>query len=128
MSSSDDIDLVDDEESLDKFPALDLTCISKGDYVLVGLKDEKHPKKEIMYVAQIVKEREVPGDFEVRYLKKSVKVDGQFNVPDGGNSAIYSLPSDCIRMHLQNPKQYGVTKRQNSYISFGIKFKNIDVR
>ena len=110
----------------DNFPDLDISKLKDDDYPLVELKDEKYPKHEVYYVAKVIKARDEEGDFEVKYLRKSFKVQGHFYfLPE---EEINSLSESNIKMHLKNPRFYGSTARQKSYVSFGINFESLNIR
>lgn len=89
-------------------------------YVLV----EFHDKKSVFYVAKVIEVND--NDFKVTFLRHSAKNKNTFLFPNVEDIS-YVNKSD-VRCVLPPVLNCGGTKRQKSFISFGIKFDNIDIR
>ncbi|KAJ8928830.1 hypothetical protein NQ314_018550 [Rhamnusium bicolor] len=73
----------------------------------------------------IVQKKSTAGFIEISIMRKSTKIKNAFVFPAVPH---VSEVDDCdIKMKLRNPQKHGQTKRQQSYISFGIEF-NMNVR
>lgn len=102
------------------FEDVDCNELNPKEFVLVRFKDEK---KNVFYIGEI-QERTSEG-LVVSYLRRSSKIKNAFifpTVPD-----IFVVDDKDIKMKLPNPVKHGQTKRQQSYLSFGVDF-NLDVR
>lgn len=98
-----------------------------GDYVLVEFAAENTKGKKIYYIGKLLSEIDSvnENDYELTFLRKSEKMEGNFYFPDVPDIA--TVAKRDIKMILPQPLNYGKTKRQNSYYSFEIKF-NLDIR
>ncbi|KAJ8964063.1 hypothetical protein NQ314_005146 [Rhamnusium bicolor] len=122
-SGGEDFVSSEDFVGTDDFKDFNRNELQANDYVLVCLKNEKN--RDVFYVGQIVQKKSTAGFIEISFMRKSTKIKNAFvfpAVPD------VSEVDDCdIKMKLRNPQKHGQTKRQQSYISFGIEF-NMNVR
>lgn len=91
-----------------------------GSFVLI----EFHDKKSIFYVAKILHKNN--DYFQVSYLRHSMKVKNSFLFPAVEDIAF--INKNDIRSTLPPKINSGGTKRQQSYVTFGIKFDNINIR
>lgn len=111
----------EDEEDLVR--EFDRKSLKEGDFVLVGLKSNK---TEIFYVGKIIGRDGQTNDYEISYLRKSSKIKKSFHFPTELDIKLVS--EDEIKVLLPKPALGGKTKRQQSYLSFGVDFSNVDVR
>lgn len=114
-SSSDHEEDVMEFSPLTKEPSL-------GDYVLI----EFHGKTKLMYYVSVVtKAKDRFGDIEVSFMRR-VKNSNKFIFPEIPDMSSVSVAD--VKMILPEPNKFGATKRQNSYLSFEVKFGNINVK
>jgi hypothetical protein len=76
-----------------------------GDYVLVKFSG----KTPVFYVGKILKQKDEDGDFEISYLRKSVKDPSKFMFPVEPDIA--SVAETDITIVLPQPLIAGQTKR-----------------
>ena len=86
---------------------------SVGDYVLTEFQGKT---KLIYYVGEVIKDKDGYGDTEVSFMRR-VKNSDKFAFPEIPDEA--SVNETDVKMILPQPKQFGSTKRQNSYRILG---------
>lgn len=120
-NSDDDIDLIGE---IDPLPLLDQLNKEPevGDFILVLFEDKK---KNIYYVGEILCKNEA-GEFEVKFLRKSLKYDNSFIFPITEDISLITV--EKIKIVLPKPTHVGSTMRQQSYLKFEVNFSNLDVR
>lgn len=91
-----------------------------GSFVLI----EFHDKKSIFYVAKVLDKKN--DEFRVSYLRHSMKIKNSFVFPAVEDIAF--INKSDIRSTLPSKIKSSGTKRQQSYVSFGIKFDSINIR
>lgn len=113
----------DSERELPPKEDVNVSELRKGDFVLIALKNDKN--KTVYYVAQVETPKEGSSDCWVIYLKKSLKHRHGFVFPLVTER--YLVADEDIQMVLKPLESVG-TKRQNSILTFGISFNNLDIR
>lgn len=93
-----------------------------GEFVLVQFRKNN---KNIYYIAKVIK-KTAKSEFEVLFYRKSLKRNNCFVQPVVED--ISAIVSKDIKMILPEPVQTGKTKRQQGFLSFGLRFDSIDIR
>ncbi|KAB0790123.1 hypothetical protein PPYR_15344 [Photinus pyralis] len=95
----------------------------EGDFVLVKFS----AKKDVYYVGKVISAKDKENDFEVSYLRRSLKCFNSFMFPDIPDLASVALEN--INMILPAPEtSSGTTKRQRCIFKFPVNFSAVDVR
>ncbi|KAL1492165.1 hypothetical protein ABEB36_012651 [Hypothenemus hampei] len=120
--SDDDLDEdPDDLEDFLKFSDEIERDPTPGEFVLTRFVKKN---SEIYYVAQIV--NKINDEFEVIFYRKNLKKENCFVRPTVDD--ISMITKNDIKLILPNPIQTGATKRQQSFLSFGLTFNSINLR
>jgi hypothetical protein len=120
----------DSSDDADWFKEEPLLCLTKeldrppkvGDYVLVEFFD----KKKIYFVGVVTRENKEENEYEVKFLRRSVKYENSFVFPLTDD--ISCLKKENIKFILPKPTHVGTTKRQKSFYKFEINFSTREVR
>lgn len=123
LSSGDD-DTESFSDLLQEFPSLTEEP-KKHDHVLVQFEIPKL-KQPVYYVGKILTEIDQNREYEISFFRRSSKVANAFVSPNAIDISMVHL--DRIKMILPSPKLHGTTKRQHSFLEFGISFDRFDVR
>lgn len=110
----------EDPEPPISFEYLD-RCPNIGEYVLV----EFNSKQKTYYVGKVLSQIK-ENDFEISFLRKSIKCENRFlfpMVPD-----ISHVLKKDIKMILPAPLTQGLTKRQKSLLKFEINFDSLNLK
>lgn len=102
----------------DDFAEFDHTELKIDDYVLVRFQSEKN--NQVYYVGKIIQDKTTAGSFEVTFMRKSSKIRNAFIFPAVPDVSV--VDENDIKMKLIPEEHRGSTKRQQSYLSFGIDF------
>lgn len=93
------------------------------DYVLVEFQISE--KNIIYYIGKVLTDMDENNDYEISFYRKSHKRADTFILPNVLDISL--VARERIKMKLPEPVLHGATKRQNSYLSFGISFGNLKV-
>jgi hypothetical protein len=83
-------------------------------------------KKKIYFVGVVTRENKEENEYEVKFLRRSVKYENSFVFPLTDD--ISCLKKENIKFILPKPTHVGTTKRQKSFYKFEINFSTIEVR
>lgn len=125
-SESDNNSFTSDSSDAESFNDLEMNQSQENlkpvvnSYVLI----EFHDKKSVFFVGKIIEK--IEDDFKVSFLRHSIKQKNSFIFPAVEDVA-YVKKTDMKCLLTANSK-VGSTKRQQSFINFGVSFDGIDIR
>lgn len=94
----------------------------KHDYVLVEFSTKE---RKIYYVGKILTDLDENEEYEISFFRKSEKFENHFVLPVNLDMSL--IKKTDIKMILPDPTLHGKTKRQQSFLSFGVSFGNLTV-
>ncbi|KAK3931050.1 Thiosulfate-binding protein [Frankliniella fusca] len=94
----------------------------EGNYILVEFVDKK---SKVYYIGKVLKEEDDEGDFEVTYLRRSLKVKDKFCLPNVAD--LKSVHRSDVKLVLPSPTCSG-TKRQQNLLHFDCDLSLINVK